>query len=109
MAYDAAAGGLVPASSAHAKLVIGVISGAGGLRPGMMIGSRADGTSDFPVSMSGVVKVRVSGEAGAVEPGDLLTPSSTPGVGMRAADPAPGTVFGKARSNPGRKLASASS
>ena len=50
---------------------------------------------DSPVSMSGVIKVRVSGEAGAIEPGDLLTPSSVPGVGMRAADPVPGTVFGK--------------
>ena len=96
VAYDAQAGGLVPASSAHARLVIGVISGAGGFRPGMVIGSRADGTTDFPVSMTGVIKVRVSSEAGAIEPGDLLTPSSVPGVGMRASDPAPGTVFGKA-------------
>ena len=96
VAYDAQAGGLIPASAAQARLVIGVISGAGGFRPGIVIGSRADGTTDFPVSMSGVIKVRVSGEAGAIEPGDLLTPSSVPGVGMRAVDPVPGTVFGKA-------------
>ena len=96
VAYDANAGGLIPASAADARLVIGVISGAGGFRPGMVIGSRADGTKDFPVSMSGVIKVRVSSEARAIEPGDLLTPSSVPGVGIRAVDPAPGTVFGKA-------------
>ena len=50
------------------------------------------------MSMSGVIHVRVSAEAGAVEPGDLLMPSSVPGVGMRAADlgAAGGKVFGKA-------------
>ena len=78
--------------------VVGVISGAGGFSPGMVIGSRADETTDLPVSMAGVVHVRVSAEAGAVQPGDLLVPSSVAGVGMRSADPvaATGTIFGKA-------------
>ncbi|MDE0058151.1 MAG: hypothetical protein OXI22_05215 [Defluviicoccus sp.] len=96
VAWDARALGLVPASASNCRLVVGVISGAGGLRPGMVIGSREDGTSDFPVSMSGLVHVRVNGEGGAVRPGDLLSPSKVPGVGMRADDPLPGTVFGKA-------------
>ena len=98
VAYDGKAGGIVPASAANARKVIGVISGAGGLRAGMVIGSRADGSRDLPVSMSGVIYVRVSAEAGAVEEGDLLVPSSVPGVGMRAVDPvaAAGIVFGKA-------------
>ena len=98
VAYDAKAGGLVPASAANARQVVGVISGAGGLSPGMVIGSRADESRDLPVSMSGVIHVRVSAEAGAVQPGDLLMPSSVPGVGMRAADlgTAGGRVFGKA-------------
>ena len=98
VAYDSDAGALVPASSSNAGRVIGVISGAGGFSPGMVIGSRADESNDLPVSMAGVVHVRVSGEAGAVEPGDLLVPSSTAGVGMRTADPggASGTIFGKA-------------
>ena len=75
-----------------------MISGAGGFRPGMVIGSRADGSTDLPVAMSGVIYVRVSDEAGAVRAGDLLVPSSAAGVGMRAADPvaAAGKVFGKA-------------
>ena len=98
VAFDAAAGGLVPASAANARQVVGVISGAGGFRPGMVIGSRADGSSDLPVAMSGVVYVRVSDEAGAVQAGDLLVPSSVAGVGMRTADPGAvaGQVFGKA-------------
>ena len=98
VAYDAKAGGLVPASAANGRQVVGVISGAGGLSPGMVIGSRADESRDLPVSMSGVIHVRVSAEAGAVEPGDLLVPSGVPGVGMRAADlgAGGGKVFGKA-------------
>ena len=98
VAYDSAAGGLVAATTANAGRVVGVISGAGGLRPGMVIGSRADGSQDLPVAMSGLVYARVSAEGGAVEPGDLLVPSSVPGVGMRARDPATtiGSIFGKA-------------
>ena len=98
VAYDSGAAGLVPASVGNARHVIGVVSGAGGLSPGMVIGSRKDGSRDFPVSMSGVIYVRVSGESGPVEPGDLLVPSSVAGVGMRARDrlSAAGTVFGKA-------------
>lgn len=98
VAWDPDASGLVPASGSNAGRVVGVISGAGKFRPGMVIGSRTDGTRDFPVAVGGVVYVRVSGEAGSVEPGDLLVPSSTAGVGMRAADPraTAGTVFGKA-------------
>ena len=99
VAYDPTRNGLVPASRQNARQVIGVISGAGGLRPGMIIGSREDGTEDLPVSMSGVIYVKVTDEAGIVEPGDLLVPSSTPGVGMRApTDPLAqqGEIFGKA-------------
>ena len=98
MAYDPVARGLVLASVANARQVVGVVSGAGGLRPAMVIGSRGDGSRDFPISMSGVVYVRVSGEAGAIEAGDLLVPSSVVGVGMRSAEPSEsvGRVFGKA-------------
>ena len=98
MAYDPGASGLVPASVANARQVVGVVSGAGGLRPAMVIGSRSDGSDDFPISMSGVVYVRVSGEAGAIEAGDLLVPSSVAGVGMRSSEPSVsvGRVFGKA-------------
>ena len=98
VAYDSDASGLVPASASNARRVVGVISGAGGFSPGMVIGTRADDSNDLPVSMAGVVYARVSAEAGAVEPGDLLVPSSTAGVGMRTGDPggAFGTIFGKA-------------
>ena len=98
VAYSAEVDGLVLASKSNARQVVGVISGAGGLRPGMVIGSRKDGSEDFPLSMSGIIYVRVCDEAGPVQAGDMLVPSSVAGVGMRAVDPvaAAGTVFGKA-------------
>ncbi len=109
VAWDPASGGVLPASTSNARLVVGVISGAGAFRPGMVIGSRADGTGDLPVSMSGMVYARVSGESGPVGPGDLLVPSSVAGVGMRAVDSeaAAGTIYGKALdpwSGPGEGL-----
>ena len=59
-------------------------------------GSIADG--DVPVALTGRVYCRVDARAGAVEPGDLLTTSDTPGHAMKASDVArrPGAVIGKA-------------
>jgi hypothetical protein len=77
---------------------VGVISGAGGLRSGAVVGGREDGSNDLPLAVSGQVYVRVCLEGGSIEPGDLLVASSAPGVSMRAADPdqAAGAVVGKA-------------
>jgi len=52
-----------------------------------------------PLAMLGVVPVKVSAENGAIQPGDLLVASSTPGHAMRAGEnPLLGTVIGKALS-----------
>ena len=98
VAFDAVVGGPAPASEMNANLVVGVTSGTGAFRPGMVIGSRADCSRDLPVAMGGLINARKSVEGGAVEPGDLLVPSSDPGVGMRAGDPVGsfGRVFVKA-------------
>jgi hypothetical protein len=57
-----------------------------------------------PVALAGVVPCKVSAENGAIQPGDLLVTSDTPGHAMRA-DPLqvgdvefypPGTILGKA-------------
>lgn len=42
----------------------------------------ADGR--IPVALLGIVPVKVTAENGAIRPGDLLTPSSTPGHAMKA-------------------------
>jgi hypothetical protein len=78
--------------------VVGVLSGAGSYRPGMRIGSLEDGSAEFPVAVSGQVYVRVNGEAGSIQVGDLLVSSSVAGVAMRGADETrlTGRVVGKA-------------
>jgi hypothetical protein len=93
------AGKLRVASSAYDKTVAGIISGANGVNPGMMMGqsgSIADG--DYPVALTGRVYVYASNEAGEIVPGDLLTTSSRPGYAMKVIDyqKAQGAIIGKA-------------
>ncbi|MCH9001091.1 MAG: hypothetical protein IIC02_00835 [Planctomycetes bacterium] len=81
------------------KTVAGIISGAGGVRPGMLMaqkGSVADGA--HPVALSGRVFCRVNTTNGPIEPGDLLTTSNTPGVAVKVTDHvrANGAIIGKA-------------
>ncbi|MEM1268835.1 MAG: hypothetical protein AAGI08_02195 [Bacteroidota bacterium] len=94
-------GQLLVASEAYDRKVAGVVSGAGGVRPGLVMGqdgSLADG--ETPVALTGRVYVWASTENGPIQPGDLLTSSSTPGHAMRATDPARafGATIGKAMS-----------
>src|SRR5215470_7739673 len=84
---------------AYDRRVAGVISGAGGVQPGMKMGQEgtlADGK--HPVALGGRVYVRVDATRGAVKPGDLLTTSATPGYAMKAANAskAQGAIIGKA-------------
>lgn len=99
MAADAAGNGtLRPAAVPYDRKAVGVISGAGVFRHGILIGARKDGSRDLPIALSGQVYVRVSTENGAIAPGDLLVSSSSEGVAMRATDMqlAFGSVIGKA-------------
>ncbi len=95
----AAPGKLTLATEAYDRRVAGIISGAGGVNPGMMMsqaGTLADG--QHPVALSGRVYCWVDASQGAIEPGDLLTTSSTPGHAMKAtnASKAQGAIIGKA-------------
>jgi hypothetical protein len=92
-------GELVVSAGAYDRTVAGVISGAGGVKPGMLMGQQgsvADGA--HPVALTGRVYCRVDAGYGAVEPGDLITTSDTPGHGMKVADRerAHGAIVGKA-------------
>lgn len=92
-------GRLCPSQTAYDRRVAGIISGAGGIAPGMVMGqagSIADG--EYPVALSGRVYVWADAAFGKIAPGDLLTSSATPGHAMRASDPqlALGAVIGKA-------------
>jgi hypothetical protein len=66
-------------------LVVGVYS----TRPGFL-GADKEGISEVaadevPVAVLGIVPVKVTDENGPIQPGDLLTTSSTPGHAMRCA------------------------
>jgi hypothetical protein len=92
-------GKLTLSARAYDSQVAGVISGAGGVKPGMVMsqeGTLADGK--FPVALTGRVYCRVDSAYGAIKPGDLLTTSNTPGYAMKATDreKAHGAIIGKA-------------
>jgi hypothetical protein len=90
--------GLAPATSAYDTRTVGVVSGAGGLQPGMRIGSRLDDSTDLPIALVGQVYVKVCSENGPIQVGDLLVSSNHAGVAMRSTDPQRsfGAVLGKA-------------
>jgi hypothetical protein len=91
-------GTLRPCSSAHDRRVVGVVSGAGTYRPGIVLDKREDSTNRAPIAVVGKVFCAVDASTASIAVGDLLTTSSTPGYAMKAADPisAFGAVLGKA-------------
>lgn len=92
-------GELSVSARAYDRTVAGVVSGAGGVKPGMLMGqrsSKADGK--HPVALTGRVYCFVDASLGAIEPGDLITTSDTPGHGIKVNDHAraQGAIIGKA-------------
>jgi hypothetical protein len=79
---------------ANSTLVAGVVSTS----PGVLLGETIEGgASGARLALAGRVPVKATTENGAIQPGDLLVASSTPGQAMRAgANPTPGTVIGRA-------------
>ena len=91
-------GTIEPCTRAYDKRAVGVVSGAGSLRPAITLGAELQPADTAPIAMIGTVNCLVDAGYGAVEPGDLLTSSETPGHAMKAANPACsfGAVIGKA-------------
>jgi hypothetical protein len=87
-------------SSQHAydKKVAGVISGAGGYKPGIVLGRQDSQSKRIPIALMGKVYSKVDASYSSIGVGDLLTTSNTIGHAMKAADPlkAFGAVIGKA-------------
>jgi hypothetical protein len=92
------AGKLRASTAAYDQSVAGVISGAGGIKPGLHLEQQGTLEGSTPVAMSGRVYVKCSTENGAIHPGDRLTTADLPGHAMRATDRdrEQGAVFGKA-------------
>lgn len=88
---------------AYDATVAGIISGAGGVKPGLTLtqhDSVAQG--EHPVAMNGRVWCWVDAdEGGPVKAGDLLTTSNTPGHAMKVSDVSRshGATIGKAMSS----------
>jgi len=92
-------GKLLISKAAYDNKVAGIISGAGGIKPGMMMGQKgsvADGV--YPVALTGRVYCWADASTGAIQPGDLLTTSSVPGHAMKVSEHsrALGAIIGKA-------------
>jgi hypothetical protein len=94
-------GGLIISANSYDRQVAGIVSGAGGIKPGMLMG-QADSATDgkYPVALTGRVYVLADASSGPIQPGDLLTTSDTPGHAMKVADydRAQGAILGKAMS-----------
>lgn len=93
-------GRLKLATSPYDARVAGVVSGAGGVKPGITLSQQSLGAGGQNVAISGRVYCLADAGFGAISPGDLLTTSPTAGHAMVASDRgrAYGTVIGKAMS-----------
>jgi hypothetical protein len=89
------AGKLVISDTPYDRKVAGIVAGANGLGSAVRLGA---GEFDLDVALAGRVYCNVDATYGAVQPGDLLTTSATPGCAMKVADHtrAQGAILGKA-------------
>jgi hypothetical protein len=94
-------GALEPCYQTYDNKVAGVVSGAGSLKPGIILGRQEALDKRMPLALLGKVYCKVDASRASIEMGDLLTTSDTPGHAMKAADPqkAFGAVIGKALSS----------
>lgn len=92
-------GDLILSAKAYDRTVAGIVSGAGGLKPGMRMGQAGTiGSGKYPVALTGRVYCKADASQGAIVPGDLLTTSAVPGHAMKVVDhqAATGAIIGKA-------------
>jgi hypothetical protein len=83
------------AGAPYDRKVAGIVAGANGLGSAVRLGA---GQYDFDVALAGRVYCNVDATYGAIQPGDLLTTSPTPGYAMKVTDheQAQGAILGKA-------------
>lgn len=95
-------GGVEISSREYDPRIVGVVSGALGVQPGLVMRAQGEPAVDgtVRVALTGRVYVRASASNGPIAPGDLLTSSALPGCAMRATDlaRARGAAIGKAMS-----------
>jgi hypothetical protein len=92
-------GALMISQQAYDSRVAGILSGAGEVRPGLLMGQEEMlGDAALPVALTGRVYCWADASTGAIEPGDLLTTADRPGHAMKVTDHAraQGAILGKA-------------
>ncbi len=87
------------ADKSYDRTVAGIVSGANGIKPGLTM--RQEGTlanGSLPVALTGRVYCWADASNGPIEPGDLLTTSTTLGHAMKVTNyaEAQGAIIGKA-------------
>jgi hypothetical protein len=92
------AGILCESQKPYDKKVAGVVSGGGEYKHGILLDNRPSDNCRVPVALVGKACCKVDARYSAIEVGDLLTTSSTPGYAMKAVEPlrTSGAVIGKA-------------
>lgn len=93
-----------PSTREYDTRVAGIVSGAGGYRPGIVLDRHQGPSTRVPVALMGKTFCLVDASSHPVHPGDLLTTADTAGHAMVAKDRAraTGAVVGKAlRALPG--------
>ena len=91
-------GKLKLSARAYDTRVAGVVSGAGGVRPGLTLQQENKFAGGQHVALTGRVYVQADASQASIQPGDLLTSSDTSGHAMKVTDHtrAQGAILGKA-------------
>jgi hypothetical protein len=90
-------GHLCAGRESYDRRVVGIVSGADGFRPGIIL-DKQNRPNRLPVALMGKAYCKVDADYAPIGMGDPLTTSETPGHAMRADDPTKsfGAVLGKA-------------
>jgi hypothetical protein len=91
-------GAVMPCTRPYDKRAVGVVSGAGALRPAVTLGETPRPRPTVPIALIGTAYCWADDGNGAIEVGDPMTTSHQPGHAMKATDPFKGfgAVIGKA-------------
>lgn len=94
-------GHLALARDPYDRKVVGIVSGLGQYRPGLVLDRRRSNQRRLPVAVLGKVMCLVDAEYAPIRAGDLLTSSPRPGYAMAVRDweKAVGCVIGKSLTN----------
>lgn len=89
---------IVRTTKAYDGRVVGIVSGAGGLKPGIVLDRREHEAGRAPIAIGGKVYCKADASQKPIEVGDLLVSCEVAGHAMKADDPvkAFGCVIGKA-------------